>query len=86
MQVAEPGAVAQAGQQLGVLWDQRTAIVLQSPGSHPNVLAGICISAARSLHVQDEKVTVLKGYSLGKGELRRWTCEWSRSEMAPYPR
>lgn len=64
------------------------AIALQSCGSNPNVHAGdgICVGAARSLHVHDEKVTAVNGYSLGKGELRRWTCEWSRSEMAPDPR
>lgn len=75
----------QAGQQFSVLWDQPgAAIVLQSCGSSPNVHAGdgVCVS----LHMRDEKVTALNGYSLGKGELRRWTCERSSSEMAPYPR
>lgn len=38
------------------------------------------------LTMQDEKVTHLNGYSFGKGKFRRWTSEYSTSEMAPYPR
>lgn len=65
---AEPGSSA--------AWDrQGAAIVLPAMAGIQMLHAGhgICISGVFSLNMQDEKVTVLNGYSFGKGKLRRWT-------------
>lgn len=57
-------------------WDrQGAAIVLPAMAGIQMLHAGhgICISGVFILNMQDEKVTVLNGYSFGKGKLRRWT-------------
>lgn len=62
VQVAEPGALAEAGQQLSLLWDQRSSYCspeswLQSKRARRGRDLRIC---TRSLHVQDEQSHCLK--------------------------